>query len=377
MNKYISLISFTYGSIWSKKFYFDFWITIIIAFLPFFSFFHLLFDPVDEFIIVFGYKYYHSFQSADVFIWLLFSNIIPLAYLLLMFLTIDKHLKYFLYPVIYYFISYLIYQFLFLEPLYSDLVLSFKGFLIALMLLDILVFIDQIIPKKFRKFILKISSVDIIREWSSRKSEIVLRKVKEMTNQKRPFSISYLAQLYYLNLTLDSLYINESNYLSTNSGSPTNPHKFLSIFILSVAGLLVYLDNFIPAGAEHVEIAGFSIEKFGFESVQIFVWYISQKLSLIIILVVWFIRNPHWWRYAILSPIILFTYQFWETFQGLDTVEDFENARIFPLVFLTIVFIMIISKVIRRRSLTLAYRDHLQAELDKGIEVLSQQRNQH
>ncbi|WP_445382241.1 hypothetical protein [Robiginitalea sp. IMCC43444] len=92
---------------------------------------------------------------------------------------------------------------------------------------------------------------------------------------------------------------------------------------------------------------------------------------MIIVLAVWFVSNPHWWRYALLSPLVLYVYQFWETFQGLETVEDYENVRVFPLVFLTISFIMLLSKVIRRRSRTLDYQIHLQAELDKGIEVLS------
>ncbi|MEJ2585244.1 MAG: hypothetical protein P8Z38_09440, partial [Robiginitalea sp.] len=78
-----------------------------------------------------------------------------------------------------------------------------------------------------------------------------------------------------------------------------------------------------------------------------------------------------WWRWAILSPIIFYSYQFWESFQPVETVDGSGNLNVFPLVFLTILGVFLLSKVIRRIFINLDYQAFLEEELERSIGELS------
>jgi hypothetical protein len=135
------------------------------------------------------------------------------------------------------------------------------------------------------------------------------------------------------------------------------------------------LDNWIPEGKEVVILKRFQIESYGFQTVKIFIWYVSQKLVLAVILIIWFITSPYWWRWAILSPLIFYTYQFWEAFQPESQIESAGTLNVFPLVFATITLVLLISRIVRTHSITMDYKAHLERELDLGISELSNARS--
>ena len=142
-------------------------------------------------------------------------------------------------------------------------------------------------------------------------------------------------------------------------------------FLTLATSLLLFIDNFIPPGDQSVNLGGIIIGSFGFQDVKTFSWYISQKFALCIITIIWLFSCVSWWRWAILSPIIFYSYQFWESFQPVYAVDGQGNLNILPYVFLTILGVLLLSKVIRRFSINLDYQALLEEELDKSIGELS------
>ncbi len=81
-------------------------------------------------------------------------------------------------------------------------------------------------------------------------------------------------------------------------------------------------------------VGGFTIEKNGFIDLRAFTWFILHKFIVILFSPIWFITSEHWWKYAILSPLIFFSYQFWEAFQDVSQLDAIGNIKVFPLVLL-------------------------------------------
>ena len=136
---------------------------------------------------------------------------------------------------------------------------------------------------------------------------------------------------------------------------------------------LLVIHNAIPRNISVINLGNFEIGSFGFIDIGTLVFYSSQKLVLGILSIIWLIFNPYWWRWAILSPIIFYSYQFWESFQSTYEIESAGNLSVFPLVFLKIGGVFLLSRVIRRISINLDYKAFLEAELDKSLGELSRE----
>ncbi|MGB5359459.1 MAG: hypothetical protein WBN27_05895, partial [Eudoraea sp.] len=102
----------------------------------------------------------------------------------------------------------------------------------------------------------------------------------------------------------------------------------------------------------------------GFLNVRTFVWFLLQKLIILIPLVLWFITCQQWWKYAILSPIILYSYQFWEATQDVSLLDAAGNIKAFPAIFCVVLLLFLISKAIKYRVEILIMYDHLAEEIE-------------
>lgn len=194
---------------------------------------------------------------------------------------------------------------------------------------------------------------------------ILLRDKSKFSLKEYVFRIYYLSQLIKRKYNYSQLY-EKPEY----SESKNNIDVVFAILTLATA-LLLFVDNLIPSGEQSINLGGTVIGSFGFQDVKTFTWYVSQKFALCILTFIWLITCISWWRWAILSPIIFYTYQFWESFQPVYAVDGLGNLNVFPLVFLTILGVLLLSKVIRRVSINLDYQAFLEEELERSIGELS------
>jgi hypothetical protein len=92
-----------------------------------------------------------------------------------------------------------------------------------------------------------------------------------------------------------------------------------------------------------------------------------------VFLAVWFITSLNWWRYSILSPLIIYSYQFWEAFQDVQIIEAYGNLRIMPLVILNVAIVLLISKLVKYRADLLEVYENVNVEMEEILQHLIKQ----
>ena len=253
--------------------------------------------------------------------------------------------------------------------------LSFLFSLIGLTALTLIIVLVFIIDSKFKA---PLKSELVIPEkllWSeffyshNRKYNSHLRS---LIYEKSKLSLKdYVYQIYHLSQLVNGKHYNSPLSGNFNLASRNHfPNIFLGLITLAMT-LVLFLDNLISPEKQSVEIAGILITTYGFYDVKTFIWFASQKFVMSLLMILWLLTTRNWWRWAILSPIIFYSYQFWESFQPIEAVDDSGNFNVFPLVFLTILGVIILSMVIRRISVNMDYQIFLKEELNRSIGELS------
>ena len=146
---------------------------------------------------------------------------------------------------------------------------------------------------------------------------------------------------------------------------------FLISILLSIPLIYSFFD-FIPEGQLEYNWMGTVITPHGFKDVNIFVWYLLSKICILIPLLLWFFTSQNWWRYAILSPIVIYIYQIWESFNTSNTqVDEIEFIKALPLLASIIFILLIFSHFVKYRSKLALLYDELTIEIDRLIAKIS------
>ncbi len=355
---------------WQKKYKSDVLIAITVAFLPFLAYTHLLFSNELKEICLFGIEFSHSFLSNSTFIWSLFKDIIPFTLLVIWFSTIANRWKYLLIPILtlylyntldYLFDSFRINNLRLIND--ENSILLIKIMIIAL-IISVIFFCDTYYFKPYRRRLLEISIKSILSANIKYSNDIYSEKLQSLMQKKDRINWnSYLVKIYNAKLILqDRLQMN--NYKSKDEVNSN--HERLNLVVicaLVVTTLLWFIHYLIPA--EQVwDLGILKIHSNGFTNVQIFLWFLIRKLIIIIPMTLWFLICQHWWKYAILSPIILYSYQFWEATQDINTLDAAGNIKAFPAIFCVVLFLLLTSKAIKYRVQILIMYDQLTEEID-------------
>ena len=356
---------------WQKKYKSDVFIAITIAILPFLAYIHLLFSEDIGTISIFGLEYSHVFDSNILFVWYLFKNIIPLTLLFICFFTISIRWKYFLIPLFVLYINDLL-ESLF-EP-YGEYIFDpfyFGNYHITLKILIIssviggVFFVDFYFFKSFRKQMLEISIKSILSRNVKNSNDIYNEKLQSLMEKKDKITgTSYLIKIYNAKLILKDhlqMLIDKSK-IETNKDSERL--SLLVIFVLVCTTLLWFVHYLIPEYAQVLDLGIVKVHNNGFNSVRIFLWFLIQKLIVLIPLTIWFLSCQQWWKYAILSPIILYSYQFWEATQDVSFLDEAGNINAFPAIFCVVLVLIVISKTIKYRVQILMIYEQLTEEID-------------
>jgi hypothetical protein len=137
----------------------------------------------------------------------------------------------------------------------------------------------------------------------------------------------------------------------------------LVIVLLVITTLLWFIHYLIPS-KEIWDLGAMQVHSNGFTNVQIFLWFLIRKLIAIIPLTLWFLTCHQWWKYAILSPIILYSYQFWEATQDVSFLDEAGNISAFPAIFCVVLLLLVISKAIKYRVQILIMYEQLTDEIE-------------
>ncbi|WP_297692444.1 hypothetical protein [uncultured Eudoraea sp.] len=356
---------------WHKKYRSDRMIALLIAMLPFALYIHLLFSNNTNSLEVFGIDFPHVYSSNNVFIWFLLKNIVPTCLLLTWFFTVTWNWKYLLIPFT------ILYLNKSLDELDDTLIMYFPNIfnnelytMIFILMMDlcfiiVIVMLDNKYFKYYRKRKIEFSIKSILRSNSKYSNKIYRENLKYLNGNKSKMNwTKYLQKIFNVKLAIEnrlSIYGGSKN----NSFRPQRDHLNLvviSILIFSI--ILWFVHYFVPENTQKLDLGIIQVYNNGFLNVRIFIWFLVQKLIILIPMIIWFLSCQHWWKYAILSPIILYSYQFWEATQDVESLDAAGNINAFPAIFCVVLVLLALSKAIKYRVEILTMYEYLLEEID-------------
>ena len=359
------------NSSWKRQFIFDISIAILVLCLPFSMFLHLLFSSNKEHIYILDFAIDHGFPDNQVFALFVLTNFINFFYLILIYLFTRGYWRIFILPAIYHFLAYPIWMFAVEKMRYFEYISSWPSLLIFVILLCVIISLDTRIGRRKSHLNIYPSNNQIWQEIILSGKLKFNNEIRRTVNNKPNLELKeYVYRIYYFNQLAAS---NENRFPSLRRqqiGNSIKDNSILGLTMILLSALLL-IHFVVPSNVNFLQFGSITIGSFGFKDFGTFIYYTSQKFVLLNLSIIWFVFNPYWWRWAILSPIIFYSYQFWEGFQTTSDLESSGNLSVFPLVFLTIAGVFLLSRVIRRISINLDYQEFLEEELENSIAQLS------
>ncbi|OQD42429.1 hypothetical protein BUL40_09885 [Croceivirga radicis] len=143
----------------------------------------------------------------------------------------------------------------------------------------------------------------------------------------------------FLGVFLTVFYFSKDGLLALNSKNYFN----LILIALPILNLLTFL---VPENLSQLDLVIFTISSYGYNDVGIFLNMIVFKFNLLIIYSIWFLTEKRWWRYAILSPILLIGNQIYNIlFVESDTVDEIELYQSGPFLLTLLIVLLLLAKV--------------------------------
>jgi len=352
---------------WKRKYKWDTLISVIIFCLPLLIYSHLLVDEHSSVVSMLGNNYAVVYEDVRTFVWYLWSKLIPLSLMAIWFYTSPFWWRYFiLFPLVLFIYSLTRHVFVYANLNYSNL----EIFIISILTCCLLIFLgDAFLFKKLREYEFNNSFNRLLRD------KILFNKIREhlsstesvYLNEKgeKPSRLYFLAERLKFKL---SEYQNFPNDLRITYRS----QDILYAVILILIPYVFYLFEYIPEGLTEYNVLGVKILAHGFNDVNIFVWYVLSKICVLIPLIIWFITAQNWWRYAILSPIIIYSYQLWEGIKDTGTkADEIEYVLAFPYLFVVLIALIVLTHLIKYQSRMAMLYEQLIIELESLISKIN------
>ncbi len=301
----------------------------IIVISPFILFSHLLFDDSTNVFSFFGIEITHYLSNNQNFIWQILSSIIPMVLLSILFFTTRSNWRYCLLLLILLYFNRILFQLQIIEE-FSDGFTTLIGFLLIKSLLNILILADIFYFSKYRKKAIILSLNDLFNNLIHSRYSII--NSQKVINILKPDSeatkFKSLSKMYYIQDLLDKkLKILDKNQSEIFVRQSLRVDLIIGTILL-INTLLWFLPYVIPENLQVIKIFNtFTIEANGFSDAHTFIWFTINKLIIIAPLLIWFLSTYYWWKYAIIIPILMYSYQFWEAFQDVDNLDAFGNIN--------------------------------------------------
>lgn len=359
---------------WKRQAIIDVSIAVMVLLLPLLSFLHLLIPSNGDSIQLLGFGFAHGFADNQVFIWFLFMYISSYLFTLSIFLFSKGLWRFLLLPPLCYFVCYPIWVYHEESTYFSDPIFGLPGFLLMFFTVVVNLFLDDVVRKKLLKINIGLTFEAGCRElfeaWNSRYN----REIRKTLQHKSDFSPrEYLQRVYYYSSLADRMYgINPVSRVTSVRGSGVFLNLALGGLLLALLAVL-FAHHWIPENETSSIVLGLEVGSFGFRDSSTFFFYASNKMVLCVLGLIWFATCRYWWRWAILSPVLFYLYQFWELFQSINDIDSTGNLKVLPLALSMAIVVAVLWKLIRSISTTRDYRQLLKLELDKNLEQYSRQ----
>lgn len=118
----------------------------------------------------------------------------------------------------------------------------------------------------------------------------------------------------------------------------------LMIFFILVSPFIFKLHEYVSTDPDAtIEFLGITITKHGFPDINVFIWFLLGKIVPLYLMLIWFFTCKHWWYHIILIPILMYSFQIFESVIDTDGFIDTENILwLLPFCMLVIPFVYLI-----------------------------------
>ncbi|TDQ31465.1 hypothetical protein CLV82_2173 [Zeaxanthinibacter enoshimensis] len=344
----------------------EFFTALAIVFIPFLIFIHLAFSEKSTLNIL-GWQFEHGFGSNELFIWMILLKLIPIIMLSIWFVTNYFKWRYFtLIPIILFSDSLIRYNlFAFIQ---NDLLSVILSLFINSIIIYVLFRLNQSYLSNINEVFDRTSLQKLIINDSKKFYEGLLDTLRE----EKKFQSMRKIDDYKNRLVFTRGMISE-RLLAGSIGRPSVSRitKLIAISILLILPIIYNLHRFIPSGTTTLNLYLVEIGTFDFPDINTMVWLVMLNLVYILPLFIWFITCPYWWRYAILAPIILSTFQLWELFYEID-IYEWRNLNTIPYLLIIISILVYASEKVKYEVKLSEIQNELDIELTNLIKFLSE-----
>ena len=351
---------------WSQKYKWELLIAMSIALIPFLIYTHLLFDKTDNGLIeFFGLTYVHGYPNATTFIWFVLSTLIPFVLLVVWFLVNSYWWRYFVIipgaTYLYRFFNECLYY-----PDFIEASRELYSLLFTLLFTIVLLVFDKYLFSHFRiKKInhTKVSTTNVKALYYQIIDQLSIIQEKDYNHKD-----GLPERLLLLQNRLNEYYTNSIAQNSKKYFRYMHKREIVIILALICIPLIYFSYKLVSAEQMNIEFFGISIGSHGFLNFRAYAWFLLHKICIIIPMIIWFHTSKNWWRYAILSPVILYIYQVWEANQDVRYLDSYGNLKAFPAIFLVILLIVILSNIFKYRYGLLDMYEEIEDELERMID---------
>jgi len=351
--------------LWKAKYNKGLLIAGLITFLPFLIYIHLIFNGSNEDLILLGFQLKHRFISNEEFIWNIMLKTIPIILFSIWFITTTFQWRFLiLIPIVVFFDSLIRYTIL--TNSYSEFELILISIIANILLIFLLVIIGRFYQIKYGDDIRWIR-ISKLLSFESKKNFMTLNNFIERAKQGHNENLNnkYFQNLFIIKAYLEQRLLSPPE-LTYDSKLNSKFAYFLTIAFFSIP-ILFNIHRLVPNNIKYLDLKILSISSFGFPSVDIFLWLLFLKLTFLFALSIWYVTCQYWWKYAILSPIVLVSYQIWEMFQDVRYIDAWGNMRAFPFILFNIITLIILSNYVRYELKVSDLQKAISRELDEMI----------
>ncbi|ALM07150.1 hypothetical protein SB49_04545 [Sediminicola sp. YIK13] len=98
------------------------------------------------------------------------------------------------------------------------------------------------------------------------------------------------------------------------------------VFLIIMAPFLFKAHEYLPKDPDaSLNFLGMTIERNGFQTLEVYGWFLTMKIIPLYLLIIWFFTAKDWWYHIILIPICMYSFQIFEVFYADDNYIDTDN----------------------------------------------------
>jgi hypothetical protein len=139
--------------------------------------------------------------------------------------------------------------------------------------------------------------------------------------------------------------------------------SFIILIVITIPYLLYFYKS-IPSDIENLETFIGTVKSGYYSSVQSFLYNFFSKLVPLLLLLIWFLTNKHWWVHAIIIPISVYLFQL---ISVINDSEDFVDEVDFIYTVPIAVIIIVILYFIRSKMAIYILAVDLKKEMDENM----------